>query len=187
MPLIPCPECGKEVSTSAKMCPHCGLQNPIYVRKDSDGKIITGGSEDVNKRKNKTKIGCFSLVCLAILLNSIFGGGEKKQKDISAALDSKQAVTQVCTPEQKQSASNILLILRQRGTREVVGGGAWYDWRENWYGMDFQRQMDTMRLIADTEYCVSNGKITHMHIDFNGEHVAEATPTGGIRVLKSRP
>jgi hypothetical protein len=80
-----------------------------------------------------------------------------------------------------------LSLLQQRGKREIVGSGAWYDWRENWYALDFQRQMDTIRLIADTEYCVSDGNVTHMHIDFNGEHVAEATPNEGIRVLKSRP
>lgn len=27
MPLIPCPECGREISTAAEACPHCGHPN----------------------------------------------------------------------------------------------------------------------------------------------------------------
>lgn len=28
MPVVKCRECGKEVSDSAKVCPHCGIKNP---------------------------------------------------------------------------------------------------------------------------------------------------------------
>jgi hypothetical protein len=28
MPLIQCPECGREISTAARFCPHCGVPNP---------------------------------------------------------------------------------------------------------------------------------------------------------------
>lgn len=33
MPLIKCPECGKDISSEAKNCPNCG--NPLYKRKAS--------------------------------------------------------------------------------------------------------------------------------------------------------
>lgn len=35
MALKPCKECKKEVSTSAKTCPHCGVKNPGVSTKDS--------------------------------------------------------------------------------------------------------------------------------------------------------
>lgn len=34
MALAKCKECGKEVSTSAKICPHCGVKNPGVRTKD---------------------------------------------------------------------------------------------------------------------------------------------------------
>lgn len=30
MPLMSCPDCGKEISESAISCPHCGLPRPYY-------------------------------------------------------------------------------------------------------------------------------------------------------------
>ena len=35
MALKPCKECKKEVSTSAKVCPHCGVQNPTVTASDA--------------------------------------------------------------------------------------------------------------------------------------------------------
>lgn len=32
MPLKPCKECGKAISTEAKVCPHCGKKNPTQSR-----------------------------------------------------------------------------------------------------------------------------------------------------------
>lgn len=193
MALIPCPECGKEISTSATTCPHCGLPNPSQVKKPgAEGAAKQPPPrrepEPEESQKKKNNIGCFTLVAVAIVLASMFNQKDKKT-DTPATTQSTVTTSSssVCTHDQKSHAMGVLAVLRQRGTREVVGSGAWYDWRENWYAMNFQRQMDTIRLIADTEYCASDGKITHMHVDFNGEHVAEATPNGGVRVLKSRP
>lgn len=31
--LLPCKECGKEISTIAKTCPHCGTSKPIKIQK----------------------------------------------------------------------------------------------------------------------------------------------------------
>ena len=40
MALIKCSECGKEISSSAKMCPHCGASNKISNNKKSNKKIL---------------------------------------------------------------------------------------------------------------------------------------------------
>ncbi len=40
MAMTKCKECGKEVSTSAKACPHCGVKNPGVSAKDYIGGTI---------------------------------------------------------------------------------------------------------------------------------------------------
>lgn len=171
MSLTNCPECKKEISNKAQTCPHCGAPTNF-------SQPVLGGFFE-----SPTRTIIFLLVCLALLVSRC--GDDKKEA--ARPSPEKQALSSPCTPEQLSHAKAVLSVLQGRGHREVAGSGVWYVWRENWYGMDFQRQMDTMRLVADTEYCVSGGAIKHMHIDFNGEHVAEATPNGGVRVLKSRP
>jgi hypothetical protein len=37
MPLTPCPDCGKDVSTRAPNCPQCGHPMAAFVRKDANG------------------------------------------------------------------------------------------------------------------------------------------------------
>lgn len=41
MALVKCKECGKEVSTSAKICPHCGVKNPGIRAKDMIIGVLT--------------------------------------------------------------------------------------------------------------------------------------------------
>lgn len=36
MAIINCPECSKEISDKAKMCPHCGYENPINIYEDGE-------------------------------------------------------------------------------------------------------------------------------------------------------
>jgi hypothetical protein len=65
MALINCPECKKEVSNSAKNCPHCGFQ---LIR------------EIVQKPKKKS--GCATLFILGIILLGIFyfiGSGDNSE------------------------------------------------------------------------------------------------------------
>lgn len=91
------------------------------------------------------------------------------------------------TPSQKAKGEEVRATLVTLGEREVVGNGVWYSWHSNWYALDFQSQHGLMRSIADAEYCASEGRLTHMHILYRNEEVANATPRGGIQVLKSRP
>jgi ribosomal protein L37E len=41
MALIQCPECGKEISNSAKMCPHCGYKLKNNIKQKIWGKRLT--------------------------------------------------------------------------------------------------------------------------------------------------
>ncbi len=39
MALIPCPECKKEKSNTAKTCPHCGFEEPLKYKYEP-GKVL---------------------------------------------------------------------------------------------------------------------------------------------------
>ena len=49
MPLQPCNECGAEISSHAKTCPHCGIKNPLQ--------------SGVQRGLNETAKGLFGLGC----------------------------------------------------------------------------------------------------------------------------
>lgn len=91
------------------------------------------------------------------------------------------------TQAQVKQAEIVRDAMSQQGDREVQGSGVYYTWRSDWYALGYDRQLRTMRMIADSEYVASSGTITHMHIEYAGQTVAEATPMGGVKVLKSRP
>jgi hypothetical protein len=59
MALKLCRECGKEVSTDAKACPHCGAKDP---------------SGEQARRGKKAGIGCLSVIGICVLI-AIFGPG----------------------------------------------------------------------------------------------------------------
>ena len=48
MALIQCHECGKEVSTAATSCPHCGRPGP-FLSTPADERSHTGGSKTLNE------------------------------------------------------------------------------------------------------------------------------------------
>lgn len=53
MPLISCPECGQQISTSAETCPHCG-----YPMKE---RVVTESTKPI-EYENKTKhVTCWGL------------------------------------------------------------------------------------------------------------------------------
>ena len=54
MALTKCKECGKEVSTGAKTCPHCGIKNPGVKGKDA-------------------AIGCLVMIVIVGLLTVLLG------------------------------------------------------------------------------------------------------------------
>lgn len=42
MPLVPCPDCGTQVSTEAAACPNCGRLNKAVAAKAKDGRQAGG-------------------------------------------------------------------------------------------------------------------------------------------------
>lgn len=63
MPLIACPACGKQISSQAPSCPHCG--HPIAFRLiENSGETILQSTD-----RGKSKIGCFliALIVAAVL------------------------------------------------------------------------------------------------------------------------
>lgn len=65
MALIKCKECGKEVSNTAKICPHCGKKNPA-IEELSD--------------KTMRIIWIMSIIIVFFLFKSCFGGPKPDSK-----------------------------------------------------------------------------------------------------------
>lgn len=76
MALIKCPECGKEVSNSAKCCPNCGCPIKSHIRTSNSSEHINLSNNEENAKKVKgMKIwkivsGIISLLIMLIILNS---------------------------------------------------------------------------------------------------------------------
>ena len=75
MPLMNCPDCGKEISDAAISCPNCGLPRPMYERQNRDRRH----AEDVARAERVRLIrwlfsltAFFALVALAFLAKGIF-------------------------------------------------------------------------------------------------------------------
>ncbi|HID9470928.1 TPA: DUF2511 domain-containing protein [Serratia liquefaciens] len=66
VPLKNCKECKKEVSTTAKACPHCGAKNP------AQGKVA------------ETILGLFGFAIIGIVLYFIFGSGDSSTDEKKA-------------------------------------------------------------------------------------------------------
>ncbi len=65
MPLIPCPECGKEISDKAPACPQCGA--PTIAGKKADKKA------SVAKRANTQGMGCLMIILSIALGLTVIG------------------------------------------------------------------------------------------------------------------
>ena len=85
MALIKCPECGKEVSDSATMCPSCGFNvknfvdnqnshiiNPVAQKEAKSLSNIPKNKKDYNK-KQIVIIGCISIAIIFIAVVFVFG------------------------------------------------------------------------------------------------------------------
>lgn len=68
MALIKCPECGKEVSTAAKMCPHCGFPMEFRNETQTDEKMISLYTFSLQK-SFVFPIGSFVLIEILIGIN----------------------------------------------------------------------------------------------------------------------
>ena len=94
MSLIKCPECGKEVSTAAEVCPHCGfpikdsLKEKQYVGPDPiDASWMEYWKNAPSRKKWALTIVYFiNLLLLVLFLVAGFSGGEFPSWDISCCI-----------------------------------------------------------------------------------------------------
>jgi hypothetical protein len=91
MPLLPCPECGREISTAAEACPQCGHPNRPSEpeRDDSDGPKCYACSATATTRC----VSCGKLSC-ALHLNPVYvthGRGGAYELRCSSCYDSAMA------------------------------------------------------------------------------------------------
>lgn len=68
MALIRCPECGKQISSKAKACPHCGFPLDDVIKPNEEKPII----EPVLERKKSSIV---ASIFLFLFLEVIFAGG----------------------------------------------------------------------------------------------------------------
>ena len=77
MALIKCPECGKEVSDSAKICPHCGY--PLNKNKAVEQEVInvertfSGEPEEIKRYRKEIEL-CYKRRFVMITIGSILAG-----------------------------------------------------------------------------------------------------------------
>ena len=66
--LMPCPDCGKEISIKARACPGCGSPTSVAVEEDK--------SKRRNKRGNTQGLGCLLMLLslFAVFLSPLLGG-----------------------------------------------------------------------------------------------------------------
>jgi Host cell surface-exposed lipoprotein len=82
MALKPCTECGKEVSTQAPTCPHCGKTDPT-------------GANTANVQKGC--LGCAGIIVVLMIIGSFGGGGSDSR--IQTQPQSSAAAVGSSTPE----------------------------------------------------------------------------------------
>jgi hypothetical protein len=70
MALKPCRECGREISTEAPSCPHCGA--PVATKPSAEEKNGAGC----------WGVGCASLVVVFVIFAAIGGGGDSGQPEV---------------------------------------------------------------------------------------------------------
>lgn len=101
MALFPCRECGKDVSTEAAACPHCGAPNltgssaaptpiPPPVEK------VPLGQRNIGTAKG-CAIGCLGFILIVVLIGLCSGGGDTVSTPTASSGDPGSAAYSACT------------------------------------------------------------------------------------------
>src|SRR5438067_556704 len=109
MALKPCKECGKEISTSAKLCPNCGRKYP------------TGGLTIPAK--------IFVGIIVLVVIGKLFGGSGASNASTSAVVQSGSSVSTPPVPKVTISAQELFAYYQQN---EVAADN---DLKGKWFGV----------------------------------------------------
>lgn len=76
MTVVRCRECGKDVSSQAAVCPHCGISNPVLADDHRDhgrGAHVAGTHDHAPVRRRGGKGGWMMALLLLLVLLALFG------------------------------------------------------------------------------------------------------------------
>lgn len=179
MALVKCEECAKEISESAKVCPQCGY-----------------------KPRRTSRLTWLVTIAIAIIIIAVFETTAHNQSTPLATETPEQAAQRnkqdeaiqraladrsQYSADQKASANAVIENLKVFASREALSNIVYYDWLNEWYTLDFDTQYKLISSAADAEIVMSDGKIKVIKFEYARTLVAEATPSGGVKVLKHRP
>ena len=68
MPLQPCRVCGKDVSSDAPICPHCGAPDPVGAMAERQAAIQATLGEQQKANAQRMGIGCALLLGVPLVL-----------------------------------------------------------------------------------------------------------------------
>jgi hypothetical protein len=104
--LKPCRECGKEVSTEAKQCPHCGVGHPTTKSVSSAG----------------CAIGCLGVIVLAILIGVLSQGGNQGSQTQPA--ESSTCSSSNCVVRAPTRGESVVLAVSKQSLNEMISSGS---------------------------------------------------------------
>lgn len=91
------------------------------------------------------------------------------------------------TEEDVETGKLHIELFQKQGKREVHGSSAYWTWYQGWYSMSFDHQRKIIDILSGAELKASQGAINYIYIQYNGDTVAKATPSSGVKVVKHRP
>ncbi len=159
MALIPCPECGKEVSDKVKACPYCGY--PLVDEKEEVGGIskeTAQPSVDKHKTPKLLIIGIVSIIALLIVA-VLYALNLKKEKDYADNLR-RISETMIMTAS---TSENIL---------DTVG--------QIWYNAIYEK-----RSPATNPYTIKNGRFVKDFNDALSNYYISYSARGAIETIKT--
>lgn len=168
MALAKCKECKKEVSTSAKVCPHCGVKNPA---------------------PSDTKAGIFGLIIIAA--GAWFFFHDSDESEVSAKSTNQEETAKVCASDDGQCIFDSNWIQARKECRPLVEKSAKIDaeWTDGVISRMFTRysydtEKNQMNFVGDKVKFTNsfNAKIPMTYIctfDLNTKKIVNFSITEG--------
>ena len=159
MAIKTCKDCGKEVSTTAKNCPHCGRPNPSKSTTLGCGTVLL------------TFIGLFVFVCF------IYNLSNQKTYTASASVANTSPITTTTKKNvldncdikiSKKFLNSIAEFARSSNKNEAV----YYSWGETWHTMTLPEKENMVKGICISFACIQHAPIPIIH-HYKGKKVAE--------------